>query len=461
MPLFHYLKSREVAGMPAISSALIREKSAINPGVMRDDEIWPLINFICTIDDAVAVATLLRRYAERKHISAFNQVAQQLEEAPFINEQILYGESVKVVSLISAVTDGPHVMLVNAYAAALLVQPVINKVHLIFTGEWEWSQWSKVNQDKTVVRLRDGFIKQASHFSVIRPLISELDARLSITLAPRSEDLSHLLGDVVIRFEGPAIFKTTHLYSKAIHQVRPVVTATFSSRITSGKNSDATLVRGQVSSGCQFRYVPPAAISMTPIPAMLRERDEYIVATVYSQERIRIGLEKMSNKDWDAITRLFQSVPTAKWLLVGANDIQAARKTIPKHIEEKFHARIQILGHSSLDEVYSKAFAFLSFPGMFGGGGAAAIAIAYGVPVLVNSDPRSDISNAIDNSLHVAGFLDSCTKLREWVADPSSWLQFVAKQQNHFADRMDLVSKGQELLRILTVVLNKRQITEL
>jgi hypothetical protein len=451
--LTQYFKSRTDIDVTEILSLLSLNKEQRKSGMLGEHVIRSLLCEIRTLDDIVAASTIIRHFADRKDRKLFAEVAHQLELASISCSPPSKSTSIESVTLLSAVTDGPHLKLIYAYAAALLVQPSIKKINIVFTGEWEWGLWSAGKNNNIVPKLLALFAEQTSHFPSMVPVLADIGKKLGITLAPRAVDMQELLGNVVIRFEGLAAFKTTYIFGKKIHEKIPVVTATFSSHITSAKNSDITLVRAKATHPNQIHFTPPATVSTPLIPPAMNSKNDELIVTVYSQERIKSGLAAMCEKEWQAIETLFLRKPNAKWLLVGAYDPIAARTVIPSHIKENFGNNIELLAFSNLDDIYRKAHVFLAFQNMFGGGGAASMAISYGVPVLVKTDQKSDIANLIPEEFHVRDFVHALKLTENWLDNPGERYQFIKRQQESFSERLDIESKGRELLGILTQAL--------
>ncbi len=417
----------------------------------------PLLNSAHSPDDIVAISTLIHRHLDRGEKALFIEASKLLENIPLPCDDIITSNTVSSVTIICVGSEGGHLRYVYAHAIALLTQKAIEKVIIIFTGEWQWVRWSKFNHRKVIKTLSDVFYKQISCYPDMHSLPSTIGGRIEMVLSPKPNEMKSLLGDVVLRFEGPAKFKTTYIYGKAIHALRPVVTGTFSSHVRSTKNSDVTLVRAKSNGSGLIHYIPPAVLR-SPLKSPNKPNEiEALIVTVYSQRRIKNALASMNPDQWDAINRLFNVIPNARWLLVGASDPVAARAGIPKTINESHGKKIEIVGHSDLEAIYQSAFAFLALPGVFGGGGGATMAISCGVPVLVKGDEMSDIANTLPEEFYVDDVSEAVDLIERWVKHHDQWLKFIHGQQSVLADRMNLQKKGKELLGHLTSALVDRK----
>lgn len=368
-------------------------------------------------------------------------------------------DKVRSVTIISAASDGAHLHVVYAYAIALIASKEIEKVRIIFTCEWSWPLWQKSSYRDYMASLKDSFMRQVAIFPGKQELLGKIDERLEIVMAPRPEEMVGFLGDAVIRFEGPAAFKTTYLFGRAIHKLRPVVTASFSSHVAAPRNSDLLLVRTKAASHEQLRYVPPTSISYPVCPPTPTHRPDELIVTVYSQGRIKSGLKALGENEWSAIEKFFIRRPRAKWLLVGASNPADARLAIPPNFEKTIGKNIEILPFSDLDEIYKKSLAFLAFPRMFGGGGAALMALACAVPVLAAADFKSDIANFVGEEFHVRDFVHAIELIEHWLGHNDDRYHFAVQQQQAcFAERMDVEARGRALLSILNRALSSRRL---
>jgi UDP-3-O-[3-hydroxymyristoyl] glucosamine N-acyltransferase len=455
--LLQYIESNIGVDTSSIRQILTAEKEKQKPGALLGEQIRPLLGSAMSADDIVAVATIIRTYADRRDQSLFVDISKLLEDCPLVGTPPSLGDEVKSITIISAATDGHHLKLVFAFAAALLAQATIEKVRIVFTGEWVWPVWSKVNTEAYLEKLKAAFETQLGHYPDVQPYMATLEQRLEILSAPAPNEMAALLGDIVIRFEGPAAFKTTYIFGKAIHKVRPVVTATFSSHVNTLRNCDLVLARAISKNESLVHYIPPAALALPLTPPVMDVGAEILLVSVYSQDRIKRGLASIKPNEWDAFGDLFDKHPNVRWLLVGASDPGLARAAIPAQFVEKYGKRIEILAFSSLDEIYRKAFVFLSLPKVFGGAGGATMAISSGVPVLTDTDERSDIANTLPETLHIKNLVDAINTVKEWVDAPQLRYNFVADQQRFLAGRMNLEEKGKELLRHLSSVFKKRR----
>ena len=457
LTLSEYIMRRDDIDVSFVADFLTTDRKTEKQGMIGEAAVRSLMENTRNIDDIICLASIVRRYTDRRNHSLFAMVAGLLEEVG-LNTRILTVNIVgKCVTILSAASDGQHLKLVFAYAAALLTQNNISKMNIVFTGEWEWSHWTQSQAEQFISRMKKEFHQLIFRCPEFQNIINSINDRLGIWLAPRHEEMSTILGDVVIRFEGPAFFKSTFIYGKAIHRDRPVVTATYSSHVSSARNCDVTLVRFLSDKPGHIHYVPPVIFSELKTAPSLTNKSGLLIVTAYSHDRIKSGLKAMSRSNgWTYLEALFEKIPNVKWLLVGANDPVLARREIPEIIQKKYGDNIEILGFSDLEQIYMSAFAFLCFPGMFGGGGAASMAIAHGVPVLVYSDIKADIANLIPEYLHVGGIMEAFEKIIFWDNNPDERNKFIMEQQASLLKRMDLKSKGEELNMILNRVINLR-----
>lgn len=452
--IVEYARGRATLKADAVLDMLSRNQDALKPGAVADDALQLLLASVQNVDDAVWAAHIVRSYADRQSPRVFEVVARLLEQV----EMDLpggWGERVRTVTVLSSVTDGHHLKLLFAHAAALLTQPDLARVDIVFTGEWTWHLWQNGGSSKFRLSMLEEFSKQLAMYPGIE--VPDVSGRLAIHVAPRPSELAQLLGDVVLRFEGPAAFKTTFICGRSIHLARPVVTGTFSSHVTAGRNSDFTLTRSAAPGNGAVHFVPPAGMAL-PISAPSRTAASRLLVTVYSQDRIRKGLQALPSEAWVQIRRLLEQMPDATWTLIGAADPAAARAAFPEGFLQAFGHRVQVLAFSDLREIYPKAFAFLALPNVFGGAGGATMAIASGLPVVACRDRKSDISNTLPDNLQTDNLAESVDLLLRW-SDDGQRRRFIMEQQRCLRERMDLRQKGKELLAVLQHALRRRSET--
>lgn len=422
-----------------------------------NEALGNLVNLVQTEDELVAACTAVRRLLTAKDMSnpqqsrlfsLLNQLAEKQQSLCLGVAGTREKNDLRRVTLISAADTGPHLLLVFHYAIALLTQPKIEEIVIVFTGEMEWGRW---RQDKRVENLALLMAKFAERLALVKdkyPSLRFAELRTTFELAPLAMSLGAKLGDVVIRFEGPAVFNTTHVFAKDIYEKHTVVTATFSSVVKNPKYSDLILARIGGAGEEEVPFVPPFV-------GLRYEQPKYPagpvkkVVTVYGMGRIAIGLSKLQTSDWDGIVQLLKQVPELIWVLVGAQDPELAKKKVPEHVMRDWGDRIEVTGRADLDDLYSGAFAFLTFPNMFGGGMGASLAIAAGIPVLVGNEKNSDISGFIPAKGHTSGFADSVRRIALWAKSEPDWLDAINDQQELLKSRADLEAKGAELLNIL------------
>jgi len=393
-----------------------------------------------------------------KQLALYRDLGRRLAERPLPGIAQRVSNEVRDVTLISAVNIPPHLYLSFLYALVLLTQDRIRRVSMVFTGERDgWPAWQRGRHTQELDKVHAQWKERLSRVASAYPMLADPGDRVRITLVPTERELADLIGDVVIRFEGPAPFNTTTVYAEAIHAARAVVTGTFSSLTRRCANSDLTLTRSRPIDATQEQYVPPSVEIESRVLASHRpDSGDLNVVTAYTQGRVLTGLRALTSADWDAVGELLLKVPRLRWRLVGVPDVPLATQAIPAAIRAEFDARIEVSGMADLEKLYTETFALLCFPRTFGGGRTAMLAVAAGVPVLTSGDPDSDIANLIPASCHIETFVGKLALIRHWVEDESARQAFVLKQRQLQRSRSMLSEKGAELLHILDRVVAVR-----
>ncbi|MEA1051633.1 hypothetical protein U5801_17745 [Lamprobacter modestohalophilus] len=448
--LASYLKSKSDPHFDKCLSILLNEKGRVKPGLIDQDIFLALIKRIVLEDDIIALAHISRLYANRHCKIVFREIKSALENIPLVGvrpQQCAEGNA-RNITLIAGVVDGPHIKMVLAYALALMSVNEIERVYLVITGEWAWSIWKKTSVQQVRSNIEKQIRSLAHQLSKPDYLINCIEHKFFLIISPRSEEMPQYIGDFIVRFEGPAAFKSTYIFGKSIHEVRPVVTATFSSHILEPTNSDLVLIRTAPDNDHQAKYIPPSPCGFF-LPTVSRKQGLDIFVTVFSGDRIEKGLASLIDEDWKALADLLKSSTKLQWWLIGASDPTKARSRLPKQIEKDIGQKIKILPFSDLTQIYRRAIAFLSFPNAFGGGVAASMAIAHNVPVIVEQNSKSDISNFVPEPTHVKSFEDGIFRLKSWYEDSNEWKSVLSKQREYAKERMNMQTKGSELFNIL------------
>lgn len=461
MKLVPYLEAR----FGADAATLVRtirenrgdEKSYINPA-----EIRRLLPLATTIEDLVAFYSLVRLRlvgpmpAREQHLLLI-EIGQLLAKQPLPGCLERSKSMVRDVTLISAVNIPPHLYLAFHYAFALLTQERIRRVNIVFTGERDgWGALQEERRAQALDQVLTEWNTRVNRVAQSYPALRQAAERVRIVLVPASDEWAGLIGDVVIRFEGPAPFNTTTIYGEAIHAARAVVTGTFSSLTRKGVYSDLTLTRSAPADATQVQFRPPGIHEAGVLPSRRPEHGELNVVTAYTQGRVLAGLKSLTADDWDAVAGLLRVAPQLRWRLVGASDPGLAAQAIPPGVRDEFDARIQVSGMVELERLYAETFALLCFPKSFGGGRAAMLASAAGVPVLVPSDANLDISNLMPPGSHYESFVQALALVARWVEDEAARQTFVKTQQEFEQQRFLLPERGAELVRILDQVVASR-----
>lgn len=443
--LTDWVKSFRPAHAPAIVDCIAKCGGSVCAGSLPDDVLIEFIESCESQHELVAAATLSRRYGRRENRLIFQSVAEKLAGllAPFQEKDVNFSDF--SITLITAASQGMHLRLVMSYAAALAAIPSVRKVNVVFTAEWEWARWGD--------REREKFEKSlvAKVKAQIPDEYSYVEEKIAIKVAPDVNELLAILGDVVFRFEGVALFKTTWMFAAAIASVRPVITVTFSSLVPISPYSSLTIVRApDVVEERSVYAEPPLLISESSISLPQLHDGSKSIVTVYAGQRIAAGLRSLSKGNWESILGLLEANEDLKWVLVGAADVDLAKREVPDWVlRSSVGERIVVLGFSDLEEIYREAVAFLCFPGMFGGSGGATNALLAGVPILAYEDSNSDISNLIEREYYVDGLDSAIARIDDWLAQPLLWEEFTVGQQKKVRSRTNLKEKGGQLLSIM------------
>ena len=449
--LKHFIESKQDVDMRKVLEIMSVPKDRQNRYKLPSEYVGELIQSIRTTNDLIAVATIMRRFGDRNDTPNIDSITAKLENVTFDLPEFLSDKrrptQIQNITIIASTPTDSTLKTVFSVASALLTQDEIKTVRILFTAEWEWNYWAHVPSAPTPEKLKKNFSEEYGSF--LDP--TRIETGLHINMGLNATQVFDILGDIVVRMEGVAFFKTAYLYGKMIHKLFPVTTLTFSSHVTELRNTDILVTRSKSKKSEKHIHF------LTPLPKFKIEKPtkktrQFTVVTVYAQDRIKKGLLGMSDQNWAKIEELFQTVPESKWILAGASNINEAVAAIPAHIIDTYPERIHVLGYSDLNELYQNADVFLTFSKMFGGGGGAMMAVAQGVPVLVENDHLSDISNALPEELHCQNFADAIDKAIGWSTNTDAWHEFIDAQQSSLLNRMDYEAKGSELLAILNDV---------
>lgn len=422
-----------------------------------------------TIDDTVAISTIVKKYF-RNHKDFDNMLSKiTLLQENFKIKDIKKAISSKKVSHVTIITssirlDSEHLKLIFIYVISLLTQSCINKISIIFTSEMEWFTWRldnrKIAKEKYLKKFKELLNTDTSKNFLDNEKINNIEKYVDIVSSPRDNEFEAYLGDVVIRFEGQAIFRTTHIFGKDILENRPVVTSIYNTTVTKGKNSDMTILCHRDLSDGQVYFLSSAGLSKEKFYELsndikIKNTSIKKMVTIFSNRRIEMGLKGLKLTDWESLSKLFLINLNLQWHLIGSSNPEAARQYIPSEIEEKYGDRIniyEIIPADSLKEFLNPSSIFLALPGISGGGGISRTAVSSGMLVLGHNSLTSDISHFLPSEFKFEDISDAFKLIERYVKDIKSLNKARHNLLEHFLYESDLNKKGKELVKILNKV---------
>lgn len=403
-----------------------------------------------SLDDLVAIATIASGYADRSSSDGFDKIAEKLSELeiPLLKTR---SKGITNVTLISVSMSGSQLKLVLAYASALVCMRGISKVNLIFTGEWQWQQWCKANHKSKLDSLYENFYEQLKSYDggLLAYLLHR--KKLNIQISPKGQNFISLLGDLIIRFEGPAHFKSSFLFNKLLNDYLPVVTATFNSQVTNSSYSFATLIRQKmINIDNSYFYEFPIPLEKLKKNNLYKvDKHKKYLLSAYSLTRIKEAFDKFTQQGiWGDIASFLEESELC-WLFVGASDANLARQSIPGEYSYLTHEKIKVMEFCELNSLFRNAFAYIAIPGVFGGGRAASLAISHNVPVLTTINPMSDISNALPLDVQYSSLEDIFSVIKSWRKSSVNREKILFEQQKTHEKRKKIFKKSAELKSIL------------
>lgn len=345
----------------------------------------------------------------------------------------------------------PHLSVVIGYLLSLLTIDRIEAVDVVFTCEFSASALKGPPEGERA-RMEAAFgAALARHRALCGGHVGESDlARVRVLVRPTFEELAEAIGDIVVRFEGASTHFSTWLAGRAIHRQRPVLTATYSSAVQRGRNSDLTLVRGEPTSAHQVMFAPAIAVPAAgPVAAMATESRNLL--TVYGQNRLVMAMGALRAPEWAGLLRYFQRHPGATWHLVGAERPDLVVPRIPPSVLSGISGNIRVHGRADLAGFFQDAAAFLPLPRVFGGALGALQAIRAGCPVVGMVDGDSDISNFIPAHLQFPTLEAALQRAASFPEEPDARARLLTAQREHLDHLSDFTTKGAELWAALCV----------
>lgn len=409
-----------------------------------------------SLNDLVALASVSFRYSDRSSLDGFKKISELLVKAdlPIIKRE---HNELRHITLVSAVMDGPHAKLIFSYVAVLLCMKNITNVSLIFTGEWQWFAWRRAKYVERISKLYELCYEQLKQYNGGRLAYYLYRRKLKIFISPKGKEFSKAIGDMVVRFEGPAPFRSTYIFNSILKASYPVVTVPFSSHISSSCYSFATLVRNQnlIGSGDYF-YIPPFA------PEEIKKKNKYkrdknkkYLLSAYSGDRIRKMFRTFTKTGtWESVTDFLQC-SNLYWIFVGARNVELAYQQIPPEHRVLLGDKIQVLGFSELNPLFRDAFAYIAVPGVFGGGRTSGLAISHDVPVLTVRDDHSDVSNSLSDEVQYNSLEEIFSAVMSWESCLKGRELTIKKQNAFLNERKNIFKKAEELNGILIDIYNK------
>lgn len=352
----------------------------------------------------------------------------------------------RVTLVTSADPLDPHLSVVIGYLLSLLTIACVETVDVVFTCEFSASVLKGPPAGERA-RMEAAFgAALARHRALCDGHVGEGDlARVRVLVRPTLEEFAAAIGDVVVRFEGASAHFSTWLAGRAIHRQRPVLTATYSSAVQRGRNSDLTLVRGEPASAHQLLFAPAIAVPAAAGAAAAVATESRNLLTVYGQNRLVMAMGALRAQEWDGLIRYFQQHPDATWQLVGAERPDLVLPRIPPSVLSSLGGHIRVHGRADLAGFFRDATAFLPLPRVFGGALGALQAIRAGCPVVGMVDGDSDISNFIPGHLQFPSLEAALQCAASFQEDPGARARLLDAQREHLDHLSDFTTKGAEL----------------
>lgn len=357
-----------------------------------------LKNSLCS-HDLVALATIVKM--KFRTDPTFGTILGQIaNQQAHLNLDIVTKPNNGVTMLSSTIRpDSEHFGVILGYSIPLILNEV--DVNIILMSEMEWPSWKVQSAPELIDKYYEYLDLYLTKTNLSFDDKAKVKSSLDIQLSPRPLKLSKMINSCVVRFQGTAIFRTTHIFARSIMENCRVFTVLYSSAVKDVKFSESTIIRHNYPKSNEVTFHPPVPVNDTTCNDTF-SGDTFTpskLLTIYSHRRIKFGLLNMNENDWSALANLFRVYKDLVWKLIGASDPNEAMSVIPKKIQEEFPGRIIIVGVSNLTEEYNPRAVLLGLPGIAGAGGVGLRAIKSGMLVLTPRNLNSDLFNLVSNKV--------------------------------------------------------------
>jgi len=358
------------------------------------------------------------------------------------------------ISMLTPRFDGTHMYTVSSYAVSLAIQKKVEKVRIILTNEWSAYRPKSVIQP-TVMQTR--FIEFVSDILIYKGYsTSSIIKKMSFVSLAFSDEINQYLDAPVIVFKGYSSRFSCFLAEKSIYDSRPVVCATFSSKVLSNDYSDLILIRSEKTNHKQVEFSVPTCFYAKEKSKL---NDKGIkVCSVYSGDRIYKGFLNFSEENWSDICRFLDSSSDNQWHFVGSNNVGQAISVLPKKALEYLGTQIFIEGRVDLFDFYKNMDVIVPMFNINGGGNGARIALNQGVVIMAVSDIGSDISNLIESRNRYKNFNSLINELLSFSEEPSRFQTYAKKIFRDSRESSDIENKGKVLLSTINRAIEVAQI---
>ena len=157
--------------------------------------------------------------------------------------------------------NNQHSRVILNHIKLFLLLPEVSCINLVSTSELKSKNWLRLDDNKFKER---SILKRIKSKSVLNKLNKEFLDKVNYFLAPKSDQIFDLLGDIIFRTEGAGKNFTHFMYLKAIFLLKPVVTITFSSYVKRNVYSDIILSRNSEDlSPQEVPYTLPVSIDFS------------------------------------------------------------------------------------------------------------------------------------------------------------------------------------------------------
>jgi hypothetical protein len=451
--------TNELLLIDAKSTNKIKSSMKDNGSLGTDDEasLTELFSNCHNQEQLIMFSSLVRRFLKDANLKRkmFKKVIEKssLLEIPGITfKNDLQLKNITIISA-NVPPESEHLKAISIYALSIIMVDKVEKLNIIFTSEMVWDFYGKdirKKRESLYLEIIKGYIEQFTN-----NLLGEehLMSKIEIFFSPRCTEMPNIIGDCILRFEGSAIFNSTHIWGQTLVNNRPVVTALFNTAVGIGANSHVTLLQNKKTEVNQQYYLPHSRISFDDVSSIkeLIENSNTVkinLVTIYSVDRISKGLLQLCQDDWNKIEVLLNKNIQLNWFFIGASDVEYCKTLFPKSLQAFLGSQIHILPPGNLDEFMTFGNIFVALPKTTGGGGTCRNSVKSGMLVYGENNNRSDITNYLPSEFIYDKFTDALEEINFILADSELYKNKLSQLLKHFHRESDAKAKGRELYSI-------------